>query len=300
MSETTVPMDDKALFDAATSTEATTAEAQSAATTQEATTEQPAEQQGQPRDGHGRFAAKAEQAAPEAQPEPQQQPAPQAQQPADQVPPWRLREEAEARRAAEARAQQYERQLAQMNDRLRQLTEKPAPRPDMFENPDGFVQHGVREAINPIAQQMNGMREFFSQTMAVQQFGEEAVNKAYQAMGDAMNRGDPGARAAYERLMRNSYHPFGDLVKWHKRESTLSAVGDDPNAWFEKEFERRAKEDPAFAAKLKNSQPQAQNGAQQSNNVVKLPPSLTKTPGAAAAQPLSMDDASLFANALRP
>jgi hypothetical protein len=78
---------------------------------------------------------------------------------------------------------------------------------------------------------------------------------------------------------------------------SCDTVGGDPNAWFEKELERRAKEDPEFQAKypaLKAAQPvPPQNGAPPS--VVKLPPSLNRQPGTAgAAQAGSLSNEDLY------
>ena len=76
------------------------------------------------------------------------------------IPPGRLREEATARRAAEERANTLERQLAEMNGRVAELsarvnapqpkpaaqTEQPKPKPDMFADPEGYQQWVLEEA----------------------------------------------------------------------------------------------------------------------------------------------------------
>jgi hypothetical protein len=100
----------------------------------------------------------------------------------------------------------------------------------------------------------------------------------------------------------SSIDPFEDVVTAFKRDRALSTVGDDPNAWFEKEFERRAASDPAFKDKLAalQGQPQQQqNGAAPATNVVKLPPSLNRQPGTAGnASPGTMSDADLYRSAI--
>src|SRR5512134_76154 len=94
-----------------------------------APTPEPQEEPTRPRDEHGRFAPKAEPepVAPQPEPEPQ----PQTQEQRDAIPPWRLREEAEARRAAEARVAEYERMVRELQAQ-RKPEEKPPP--DIFEN----------------------------------------------------------------------------------------------------------------------------------------------------------------------
>src|SRR5687767_7232752 len=104
-------MDDKELFNAATSDEVATVE----------TPADTPETVDQPRDEHGRFAPKAsepeaEQVTP--QPEPAAQPEPQE----AQVPSWRLREEREAREAAESRYREaqahFQRQMQELQSRV--------------------------------------------------------------------------------------------------------------------------------------------------------------------------------------
>src|SRR4051812_16437261 len=137
--ETAVQMDDKALFDAAIAPEAP---AQAEAPAQEAVTEQ-TQEAGQPRDEHGKFAARTEQTPPA-----DAQPADKTQQPDNsaQVPAWRVSEIAEARRAAEARAAEnerraddLERQNRQFQAQLRQLTEKPPEAIDPYVDPEKFT-----------------------------------------------------------------------------------------------------------------------------------------------------------------
>jgi hypothetical protein len=113
-----------------------------------------------------------------------------------------------------------------------------------------------------------------------------------------MDRGDPEAVTAYQRAMR-SMHPYGELIKAHQQQSVYQQIGSDPNAWFEKELEKRLS-DPQFAAaqlqKIQNSvrDPQAQG-------IVKLPPSVGRIASSKAASEDAgdMSDASLFAHAMR-
>lgn len=302
MSGTTVsvPMDDQALFSGAMANEAPAEAAPATPEAPEAQPEQQPEDAGQPRDEHGRFAPKAEDKPAEVTTEA----APVEQQPKDnaaQIPAWRVSEITEARRAAEARAaenerraQQLELQNRQFAEQLRKFTEQPQDPIDPYVDPEKFRDHGVRQAIDPIRAEIGQIREHYSRENAIRVYGEDTVKEAYNWLQQASASGDPRAAPVIQRAM-NSIDPFKDIVTAFKRDKALSTVGDDPNAWFEKEFQRRMAEDPQFATKLKP----AQNGSSQPSNIVKLPPSLSKVSSAAESASLSMDDASLFANALK-
>ena len=276
---------DKELFDSALTDEPVeTVEAEAP--------EQAQQVEGQTRDEQGRFAARQE-------PEAAATPEPQGKDEAH-VPSWRLREEREAREAADRRfneAQaQWQRQFQELQSRLPKQEPKPAP--DVFENPNEFLQHGVQQAIDPLRSEINGIREQFSRMYAVDKFGEEKVSAAYSALDQAAKAGDPDAVAVCTRV-RSSMTPFQDIMKWHDRQTVISQVGSDPNAWFDKELERRMA-DPQFAsAQLQKIQAGVRQ--QPSGNTIKLPPSIGKVPSSQSASDDAgdMSDGSLFAHALR-
>lgn len=278
MSETTVPMDDKALFESATSEAAP----ETPAVAEEAKPEQDA---GQPRDEQGRFAPKAETQAPAVeaksveQPKPVQAPAPaetRQEPPPGWIPAWRAREMVEA-----ARAQQ------------------PKPQPqeplDPYLEPEKFRDHGVKQAVDPIRGEIATQREYYSRKDAIRTHGQETVANAYKWLEQGMSNGDQRMLPIYQRAM-SSIDPYEEVVMAYKRDKTLAMVGDDPNAWFEKELERR-KSDPEFAAK--HLTPAQQPNGAQPTSIVKLPPSLNRQPGAASSQaPGTLSDADLYAHAI--
>jgi hypothetical protein len=305
MSETeiSVPMDDRALFDAATSD---AAPAETPAVEQpEAQPEQAAQDAGPARDEHGRFAPKTEQPAQTetAQPEQTQQP-----DNAAQIPAWRVAEIAAARREAEAKATELERRAQVLEQQNRQFQhqlqqfQKPATKPDMFENPDGFVEHGVRQALDPVQQRMDSLREHYSWRAAVQEHGKETAHEARKWFYEAVNKGDQSVGPVLQRAMQ-SIDPFEEIVGAFKQHKALSTVGTDPNAWFEKELARRRAEDPQFAAQFvqQPAQQQQPNGqGAPATNIVKLPPSLNRQPGSAGnAETGTMADGDLYAFATR-
>ena len=284
--ETSVPMDDKALFDSATSDAAPEAPA-----TETPKAEPEQVDAGQPRDEAGRFAPKAAETPAQAEPAPA--PAevakPPVQAEAKQEPPpgwipaWRARE------IADARAREVEARYA--------AKQPPAPRPDMWENPDGFVQHGVKEAIDPVQQRMDAIREHYSWKDAVRSHGEETAVEARKWFYEAVHAGDPNVAPVLQKALA-SIDPFDDIVTAYKQHKTLATIGTDPDAWFNKELERRKASDPEFATKhLTPAQSAAQGDPP--TNIVRLPPSLNRQPGSAGADSGSMNDADLFAQAIR-
>jgi hypothetical protein len=244
----------------------------------------------------GKFAPKTTTDAAPTQQQPEQTPSKPDQD--AHVPSWRLREEREAREAAERRAQDreahWQRQIAELQAKLPKA--EPLPAPDVFENPDAFLQHGVRQAVDPVKQEIGQLREFYSQRDAVREHGVETVKAAFQALDQAANAGDPEARAVVARV-KQSMHPFGDMVAWHKKQTVISQVGDDPNAWFEKQLEDRLN-DQAFAGKMLERIRGSANVPVPNGQAprVRIPPSLNRV--AAAARVTGDDDGDLTDNSL--
>jgi len=189
---------------------------------------------------------KPEQSAEPAQPQNQQQPS------QDSIPAWRLREEAEARRRLEA-------ELASLRQQVTAKTAEPKPAPDVFQDPAAFLNHGVdlatrqaQQSIDPIKQQLNQMRESFSQMMATQRFGADKVQTAYQSLGQAIQANDPEAVMVYGRMMNGSMDPYGDMMAWHQRRSVWTETGGNLEAYRNKiveEARQKALEDPEFLQK---------------------------------------------------
>lgn len=269
---------------------------------EQSTAETPEQQQdnGQPRDDQGRFAAKqAEEAAA------QQQEAQQSQQQREGfVPSGRLREEREQREAAERRfaeAQaQWQRELQAIRSQLPKAEQPKAP--DVFENPDGFLQHGVQQAVDPIKSEIGQLREFYSRKEAIREHGMEKVQAAYNWLAEGMQQRDPVRSAVYQRAMQ-SMDPFGEIVSEHQKNSLFSQIGSDPNAWFGKTLEERLASDPKFAAEIMQKIQGSLQGQQQpqGQTQIQVPPNLRRSPGARAGNEESGDlsNASLIAASMR-
>lgn len=288
----TAPMDDKALFNSAMADEP----AQDTPAEQSSTDERP-------RDDQGRFAPKDAQSDQPKTEQPKVETPPGEQKPAvgepladkdekAEVPSWRLRElreerdlERRQRQEHEQNARHYAQQAQALQRRLQEL-EHPKTPPDMFENPTGFVDHGVQQHVNPLLEritqlerQMVNDREAMSKQMAIGKYGEEAVNKAYQDVYAAAQAGSPDVLAVIEETKR-SVDPVGALMRWHTQKSVLSKIGNDPEAWFEKTLQERLS-NPDFQAKtLERLRGGAVTTQSNGRPAINLPPSLNRAAGA--------------------
>lgn len=251
------------------------------------------------RDEHGRFAPKTET---ETVTPPEVTADGDGAQHGNNIPPAAIAEARQRAREKETENETLRRELAELRGFVlsqrqtppQQTKEEPA-KVDFFEDPDGWGNN----LVTPIQQQLQQQNERWSRRFAETQHGEEAVNGAYQALGEAMQAGDPAAMAEYQRL-KQSDHPFGEMVEWHKRQQTMKTVGNDPNAWLEAELEKRLA-DPTYQAKvLERIRSTAATNTNRSAPVTSLPPSLNRLPsGGNAPTDEDTSDAGLFAQAMR-
>lgn len=257
-------------------------------------------------DEQGRFAPKVapEGVPPEAPPQPapepeparaQEQPKPDEPREPHGIPPWRLKEEADARRAAEDRARQYEQEKAELLRQIaqaQQSKQKEIPLPNAWEDPDGYAKYFHEQQVAHSHQARMEARFEISETLMRDKMGDAKFEELKQ--WSLSKTQDP----AFEAKMMTSKHPWGEASRLYEQERVLSQVGSDPNAWFEKQLEDRLK-DPTHQAKLierirGNVQPQRPP-------VTQLPPSLNKAAAAASFDADGDDDseAGLLKAALR-
>ena len=81
----------------------------------------------------------------------------------------------------------------------------------------------------PIKGEINQLREYYSQRDAIREHGAEKVKAAYDALANGLNARDPEVVAVYQRAMA-SIDPYGDIMKWHKKQTIFSTIGDDPES----------------------------------------------------------------------
>ena len=190
--------------------------------------------------------------------------------PEHQIPPWRLREEAEARRSAEMRAQELERRLNEITAHVQQQQKQP----DFFENPDAATQQLIQRFVQPIMEEQRRTQMYNSKLIASVRHGEDKVEEAEQAFLRArdVQSLDP---VDYERVVQ-APNRYDAVVQWYRTQTALSTVGNDPEAWFQKRLEA-ALDDPKFQAQVIE---RAQKGAAGRPSMTKLPPSLSRTTAA--------------------
>jgi hypothetical protein len=145
--------------------------------------------------------------------------------------------------------QQWEGRFNQFAQQLqpRKEPETPAAAPDVFENPNGFLEHGIKQALDPVEQRISKITEGFSRRLAIKEHGQEKVQAAFTALDQAAKSGNREALEAVARV-KQSDDPFGDIVDWHGKASVISEFGTDPEAAIQKRLDA-ALDDPAFLAK---------------------------------------------------
>jgi len=300
MAETTVPMDDAALFQSAMEPDAPV--------TQETT------DKGQPRDEHGRFAEKPRET--EAKPaetaaQPATEPPPQAQPPTDkpddeagQVPSWRLRELREERDALARRFEDAERQRHAFERQLQQLqaAQKPKEPVDFFADPNAAMQ----QSLSPYEAKLQEYERRLAQADfraaladAKAEYGASTIKEMESAVKKAMEAGHPDL-PMLSLQMQNSADPIGIAMQWYKNQKLVQETGGDPAAYRQRILDEAMK-DPAYQAKVLEAA-RAQAGTQ--SNVrpnISLPTSLNKASGTAgnAASDGDMSDEALFRHAMR-
>jgi hypothetical protein len=183
-------------------------------------------------------------AHPPAEPQPGQepgaQPSPDGKPPSGFVPIQALDSVRGENRELKGTVDQLMRQVQQLTGFVAGAVKPPeqAKSPDWFDDPNAAFADRMKGAVEPLQGAIAQQREAFSQMMAVEKFGGETVSNAYQALAQRVQSNPAANRWLYERIM-NSPHPYGELVRWFKSEQTLSRVGDDPDAYFANEYQRR-------------------------------------------------------------
>lgn len=118
----------------------------------------------------------------------------------------------------------WERRFEQLVATIRQPQQQDDP-PDFYSNPDAAIQ----QYLTPLMQRVEGLSETMSRQFAVREHGEEATKSAYAEMERRL-ASDPRTRGEYQRIMQSG-DPWGELVRWHKREQLAAEIGNDPDAY---------------------------------------------------------------------
>ena len=204
---------------------------------------------------------------------------PSGQDQSDSIPSWRLREEAEARRQAEDRARTLEQRYNEAMAHWRQ-NQPQQKAPDFYADPAAYVQAAIQQNLQQHLQPMQAEYHRAIQQLARGQaesvHGAEAVALAEKVFMEARDRRmlDP---MDYERVVR-SPNRFDACVQWYKRLYALHTVGEDPQAWWQREYEAKLA-DPKFQAEAME---RLRGFAATRPAMTKLPPSLSRSTAAAS------------------
>lgn len=172
------------------------------------------------------------------------------------VPITAMLDEREKRQAAERELQQLRQWREQMEAQARAAQQKT---PDIYEDPEGFV----RQTQASVQQALWNERLNMSEALARDKFGDETVESAR----DAFMRAAQANPAIYAE-MRQHPNPYSYVVNWHKRQSILSEIGEDPDKWKQSQLE--ALKEQVRQELLSQAQPSPKPNAP--------PPSLSKAP----------------------
>ena len=213
-----------------------------------------------------------------------------------------MQEERQKRQEAQRRADDLERQLAELRGQVTTLTQQRQPAAQqpqqeqpatIWDDPDNYL----KSQLSPVQQQMQEMREMMWESQAASAPGSSLEKvEAAKAAAEAI-AGTPAGQALYSEIMAGG-NPYINLVTWHQRQQTLATVGNDPQAWLNAELEKRMA-DPAFQAQVIE---RARGGAVQNGNrsqqpVTSIPPSLSRIPaGGNLAATEQESDVGLFAS----
>lgn len=183
----------------------------------------------------------------------------------------KLDEEARARVAAETRAKLYEEQIARHEAEKRQpQPQRAAPQqqqvriPDPVLEPERYAQY-FQYQLSAYAQNEATNR---SEDRARDKFGDTVVEEAFAFLQKSGLDGSHFIRT-------NPRDPWGEMVKWYRKEKTVARIGDDPDA-YEKQIEERVRQKVLDELKAGKITPAAAQGAQPAGGTV------TRFPGTLA------------------
>jgi hypothetical protein len=146
--------------------------------------------------------------------------------------------------------------ISALSQAPRPTPQPPPPPPDFFEAPDAFVDQRLKAQLE---QNVNPIRDtlmFNARLTAEAIHTRDTVLAAQTAFDGAMKAGQLDPRD-YQRVMQ-SPNPFHEAVQWHQRNSVLSEIGTDPQAYREKlRNELRAELEQELGAGQSQPQPSA-------------------------------------------
>ena len=128
---------------------------------------------------------------------------------------------------ADQRWQQRFDQLVGNLSRQQPASAEQPQEPDIWTDPNAFVQHGVQQAVSPVLNQLKSMQRGMAEMMFRDKPG--AVDEAERAFNAAVANGsiDPVVHAR----INGSPNPWAAAVQWHQHTQTMAEIGSDPAAY---------------------------------------------------------------------
>lgn len=165
--------------------------------------------------GEPETVAEPEAPAEQVAPEPEQQ----------TVPLAALKEAREENRTLKSRFTTVEAELSALKEVITRAQQpQPQPRPDLYQDPEGYA----RSVEFQVAARMANVEAEMSERFARQSFGDALVDEAFAAAQE---------KGAIDQF-KGKRDAWGDLVKWHKAQKAVAEIGDDPDTWRQRERER--------------------------------------------------------------
>lgn len=159
-----------------------------------------------------------------------------------------LLDEREKRQSLERRLEEFERKAQEADRRLQELQAKPAEKIDFFEDPDrAFAQKDQQFQQALLNERLNT-----SEMIVRGQLDKDVVDAAVAAFEGAV-KNDQSLAIKFS----TQPHPYDFVVKWHKQQSILAEIGDDPAAWRAAQLEALRQELSATPTQTKPTAPPA-------------------------------------------
>jgi len=195
--------------------------------------------------------------------------------------------ERKQRQAAEAAAKTMREEFAAERARIdRLLSQQPqqqpppqqAPKPDPVLDPDGYERYVVAQMEQRYT--MRRIEETFQETHET--LGQEFVD-AYETLR-RLDPNNPVDKAIGNRIY-TSHNPGKALMKWHREQTILREIGNDPVAYKQRQREEFLNDPDMVNQAVARWREQRDGGPQGApRNITRLPPSLNRARGGTSAR----------------
>lgn len=131
-------------------------------------------------------------------------------------------------------ARQEKQRVAELQRRLEEIERAKTQEPvDFFTDP----QAALKQSLDPFESRLQSVTQNLtlraSRAEAIAMHGRETFNKMEEAIGEAMEKGDPEMPMLRQQMMQSD-DPAGVAMSWYQRRVVLNEVGNDPAAYRER------------------------------------------------------------------